>query len=65
MVSSVKNIWERFALLEDPAVKAELIANTEDAAKRDAFGVPTFYVGDDIYWGKERLGQLEIALAGS
>jgi 2-hydroxychromene-2-carboxylate isomerase len=53
------------AKAEDPAVKAELIANTEDAAKRGAFGVPTFFVGDDIYWGKERLGQLEIALAGS
>jgi 2-hydroxychromene-2-carboxylate isomerase len=50
------------AKAEDPAVKAELIANTEDAAKRGAFGVPTFFVGDDIYWGKERLGQLEIAL---
>ena len=50
------------AKAEDAAVKAELIANTEDAAKRGAFGVPTFYVGDDIYWGKERLAQLEIAL---
>jgi 2-hydroxychromene-2-carboxylate isomerase len=53
------------AKAEDPAVKAELVANTEDAAKRGAFGVPTFYVDDDIYWGKERLGQLEIALTQS
>jgi 2-hydroxychromene-2-carboxylate isomerase len=53
------------AKAEDPAVKAELIANTEDAAKRGAFGVPTFFVGDDIYWGKELLGQLEIALTTS
>lgn len=53
------------AKAEDPAVKAELIANTEDAAKRGAFGVPTFYVGDDMYWGKERLGQLETALTKS
>ena len=53
------------AKAEGSAVKAELIANTEDAAKRGAFGVPTFFVGDDIYWGKERLGQLEIALTTS
>lgn len=53
------------ALAEDPEVKAELISNTEDAAKRGAFGVPTFFVGDEIYWGKERLGQLEEALTKS
>lgn len=49
----------------DPAVKAELVANTEDAARQGAFGVPTFFVGDEMYWGKERLGQLEEALAKS
>lgn len=53
------------ALAEDPEVKAELTSNTEDAAKRGAFGVPTFFVGDEIYWGKERLGQLEEALTKS
>jgi 2-hydroxychromene-2-carboxylate isomerase len=53
------------AKAEDPVVKAELIANTEDAAKRGAFGVPTFFVGDEMYWGKERLAQLEIALTTS
>lgn len=53
------------ALAEDPEVKAELISNTEDAAKRGAFGVPTFFVGGEIYWGKERLGQLEEALTKS
>ncbi|MFN3452340.1 MAG: 2-hydroxychromene-2-carboxylate isomerase, partial [Sphingorhabdus sp.] len=53
------------AKADDPAVKAELVANTEDAAKRGAFGVPTFFVGDDMFWGKERLGQLEIALTQS
>lgn len=49
----------------ETAVKEELVANTESAAQRGAFGVPTFFVGDDIYWGKERLGQLEEALTKS
>lgn len=49
----------------EAAVKEELVANTENAARRGAFGVPTFFVGDEIYWGKERLGQLEEALTKS
>jgi 2-hydroxychromene-2-carboxylate isomerase len=53
------------ALAEDAAVKAELVANTEAAAKRGAFGVPTFFVRDDMFWGKERLGQVEAALTKS
>ncbi|MES2781971.1 MAG: 2-hydroxychromene-2-carboxylate isomerase [Pseudomonadota bacterium] len=53
------------ALAEDPEVKAELIANTEAAAKRGAFGVPTFFVGEDMFWGKERLAQIEEALTKS
>ena len=53
------------ALAEDPEVKAELMANTEAAAKRGAFGVPTFFVGEEMFWGKERLGQVEAALTKS
>jgi 2-hydroxychromene-2-carboxylate isomerase len=51
------------AKANDPEVKAELVANTEKAAERGAFGVPTFFVGDDMFWGKERLGQVADALA--
>ena len=47
----------------DPDIKTELVANTEKAATRGAFGVPTFFVGDDMFWGKERLGQVADALA--
>ncbi|MBA4305144.1 MAG: disulfide bond formation protein DsbA [Sphingopyxis sp.] len=50
------------AKADDPEVKAELVANTEKAAERGAFGVPTFFVGDDMFWGKERLGQVADAL---
>jgi len=47
----------------DPAIKAELAANTEAAVQRGAFGVPTFYVGGEMFFGKERLGQVEEELA--
>jgi 2-hydroxychromene-2-carboxylate isomerase len=48
---------------QDPEVKAELMANTEAAAARGAFGIPTFFVGDEMFFGKERLGQVEEELA--
>lgn len=51
-----------FAKAEEPEVKAELVANTEKAAARGAFGVPTFFVDDQIFWGKERLPQVADAL---
>ena len=47
---------------QDPAVKAELVANTEAAAARGAFGIPTFYVGDEMFFGKDRLSQVESEL---
>ena len=53
------------ALADDPDVKAQLMANTEAAATRGAFGVPTFFVGEEMFWGKERLGQVEAALTKS
>lgn len=48
---------------QDPGVKAKLVANTEAAVARGAFGIPTFYVGDEMFFGKDRLAQLEEALA--
>lgn len=51
------------AKADDPGVKAELAANTEDAAARGAFGVPTFFVDGEMFWGKERLAQVSEALA--
>jgi 2-hydroxychromene-2-carboxylate isomerase len=44
---------------QDPDVKAELAANTSAAAARGAFGIPTFFVGNEMFFGKERLGQVE------
>lgn len=50
------------AFAADPNVKADLVATTEAAVARGAFGIPTFFVGDEMFWGKERLSQLEAAL---
>jgi 2-hydroxychromene-2-carboxylate isomerase len=50
---------------QDPVVKAELAANTNAAAARGAFGIPTFFVGDEMFFGKERLGQVEEELGKS
>jgi 2-hydroxychromene-2-carboxylate isomerase len=47
---------------QDPDVKTKLMAATEDAAKRGAFGIPTFFVGNDIYFGKNTLRDVEEAL---
>jgi 2-hydroxychromene-2-carboxylate isomerase len=49
------------AATQDPEVKAELMVNTEAAAARGAFGVPTFFVGDEMFFGKDRLDQVEEA----
>lgn len=53
------------ALLEstqDPEVKAELVQNTASAVERGVFGIPTFFVGEDMFFGKDRLQQVEEAL---
>jgi 2-hydroxychromene-2-carboxylate isomerase len=43
------------ALAAEPEVKAQLIANTEEAVARGAFGAPTFFVGDEMFFGQDRL----------
>ena len=47
------------ARTQDPAIKQKLMKNTAAAVERGAFGMPTFYAGDEMFYGKERLGQLE------
>ena len=43
-------------------VKLKLADNTAAAVARGVFGVPTFFVGDDMFFGKDRLGQVEEAV---
>ncbi|MGH6693841.1 2-hydroxychromene-2-carboxylate isomerase [Sphingopyxis sp.] len=51
------------ARTQEPEIKARLIANTEAAVARGAFGIPTFFVGSEMFFGKDRLAQVEEALA--
>jgi len=53
------------ARAEDPAVKARLVANTEDSVARGCFGSPTFFVGGDMYFGKDRLREVEEAIVAA
>ena len=49
--------------MQDPEIKAQLIANTEAAVERGVFGIPTFFVGDEMYFGKDTLWQVEEKLS--
>jgi 2-hydroxychromene-2-carboxylate isomerase len=44
---------------QDQAVKDRLLQNTQASVERGSFGSPTFYVEDEIYFGKDRLGEVE------
>ncbi|MGY3486181.1 2-hydroxychromene-2-carboxylate isomerase [Bradyrhizobium sp. USDA 4011] len=53
-----------FARAQDADVKARLIANTQAAVERGAFGSPTFFVGNEIFFGKEQLREVEELVSG-
>lgn len=44
---------------QDAAVKAQLLANTQQAYERGAFGSPSFLVGTQLYFGKDKLAEVE------
>ena len=52
------------ARAQEPDVKARLIANTESAVERGAFGSPTFFVGREMFFGKEQLREVEELVLG-
>jgi 2-hydroxychromene-2-carboxylate isomerase len=54
-----------FALIESAEIKEELLKNTERSVERGTFGSPTFYVGDEIYFGKDKLREVEEAIVQS
>jgi 2-hydroxychromene-2-carboxylate isomerase len=51
------------ALVGDAQVKAALVATTEEAVARGVFGAPTFFVGDQMHFGQDRLDFVRDALA--
>jgi 2-hydroxychromene-2-carboxylate isomerase len=48
--------------IQTQPVKDALLSNTQQAAERGAFGVPTFFVGQEMFFGKERISQVEAML---
>jgi 2-hydroxychromene-2-carboxylate isomerase len=50
------------AMAADPQVKESLKARTQQAVDRGAFGAPTFFVGDEMFWGQDRLDFVRAAL---
>ncbi len=53
------NASEFIELIQSPNIKEQLKANTTMAIERGVFGIPTLFVGDEMFFGKERLGQME------
>ncbi len=53
-----------FARAQEPEVKAKLIENTQNAVERGAFGSPTFFVGKEMFFGKEQLREVEELISG-
>lgn len=54
---------ELLALTQDPRVKDHLKTVTQDAVARGVFGAPTFFVGDQMFWGQDRMDFVREALA--
>lgn len=50
-------------LVQDDRVKQALRKTTEEAVARGVFGAPTFFVGDAMFWGQDRLHFVEAALS--
>jgi 2-hydroxychromene-2-carboxylate isomerase len=51
------------AMVGDAEVKASLVAHTEEAVARGVFGAPTCFVGDEMFFGQDRLDFVREALA--
>jgi 2-hydroxychromene-2-carboxylate isomerase len=54
---------EFMALVDDQSVKDALKISTEHAVERGVFGAPTFFVGDAMFFGQDRLDWVEEAAA--
>jgi 2-hydroxychromene-2-carboxylate isomerase len=52
-----------FDLVQSQEVKDRLMANTQRSVERGTFGSPTFFVGDEIFFGKDRLRDVEEEIA--
>ncbi len=64
LASSGLDAQKLFVRAQEPEVKARLIKNTEDVVARGAFGSPTFFVGKEMFFGKEQLREVEEMVSG-
>ena len=58
----IKNDYHADLVIEGIAkeeIKEELIANTSEAVEKGAFGIPTFFVADEMFYGKDSLRELK------
>jgi 2-hydroxychromene-2-carboxylate isomerase len=47
------------ARIQEPEIKDKLLKNTEAAVARGVFGAPTIFVGNEMFFGKDRLRDVE------
>jgi len=58
------DVDKALSAIESPEVKDRLRAYTDEAIARGVFGAPAICVGDQLFWGNDRLHFVEEALAG-
>jgi 2-hydroxychromene-2-carboxylate isomerase len=59
LISSGIDADKIIARSQDPEVKNKLVELTQNAVERGAFGSPTFFVGDEMFFGKDQLRDVE------
>src|SRR5690349_4091377 len=64
LISSGLDGAKLLARAQEADVKAKLIENTQSAVDRGAFGSPTFFVGNEMFFGKEQLREVEELVSG-
>lgn len=57
-------VEDLFLKMEDRASRLELKKGIEDGLQRELFGVPTFFVDEEMFWGNDSIKYLEMYLAG-
>jgi len=63
LIESALPADELFELAQTPEVKNGLLASTQRSVERGTFGSPTFFVGDEIFFGKDKLRDVEEEIA--
>jgi 2-hydroxychromene-2-carboxylate isomerase len=54
-----------FELVQAAEIKDRLLQNTQRSVERGTFGAPTFFVGEEIFFGKDRLRDIEELITAS